>query len=255
MKVGVATLFPELMEGALEHGVVGRAKEKGLLDLSLANPRDWASDKHRTVDDRPFGGGPGMVMKVGPLAGAVESLKTTLPNAPVVYLSPQGALFDQSKAQRWKQLGSVILIAGRYEGIDERIIDTLVDEEVSLGDFVLSGGEFAALAIIDSITRLVPGVLGDPNSALEDSFGDDGLLDHPHYTRPEVFDDKKVPDVLLSGEHKAIACWRRQQALARTRDRRPDLLEKANLTSEDKVFLTSTGTGPSGKFGTSSEEQ
>ena len=142
MKVGVATLFPELMDGALEHGVVGRAKTKGQLELTLANPRDWAADKHRTVDDRPFGGGPGMVMTPGPLSAAVESLRTQLPGAPVVYLSPQGAVFDQAKAQCWQQLGSVILIAGRYEGIDERIIDQLVDEEVSLGDFVLSGGEF-----------------------------------------------------------------------------------------------------------------
>ncbi len=254
MKVGVATLFPELMDGALEHGVVGRAKTKGQLELTLANPRDWAADKHRTVDDRPFGGGPGMVMTPGPLSAAVESLKTQLPGAPVVYLSPQGAVFDQAKAQSWQQLGSVILIAGRYEGIDERIIDQLVDEEVSLGDFVLSGGEFAALAIIDSVTRLVPGVLGDPNSALEDSFGDDGLLDCPHYTRPDSYQGHDVPAVLMSGDHKAIARWRRQQALQKTRDRRPDLLEKAKLTAEDNVFLTSIGVCETAKSGASTKE-
>ena len=255
MKFGVATLFPDLMEGALEHGVIGRAKTNGQLDLVLANPRDWAVDKHRTVDDRPFGGGPGMVMTPGPLSAAVESLKTQLPGAPVVYLSPQGAVFDQAMAQRWQQLGNIILIAGRYEGIDERVIDGLVDEEVSLGDFVLSGGEFAALTMIDSVTRLVPGVLGDPDSALEDSFGEDGLLDCPHYTRPELFEGRPVPPVLMSGNHKAIARWRRQQALEKTRDRRPDLLEKANLTAEDNVFLTSAGVPVKGNTGTSIKEQ
>lgn len=255
MKVGVATLFPELVEGALDHGVVGRARKKGQLELTLANPRDWAADKHRTVDDRPFGGGPGMVMTPGPLSAAVESLKAQMPGAPVVYLSPQGAVFDQSMAKVWQGLGGVILIAGRYEGIDERVIDQLVDQEVSLGDFVLSGGEFAALAMIDSVTRLEPGVLGDPNSALEDSFGDDGLLDCPHYTRPDSFQGKEVPAVLMSGDHKAIARWRRQQALQKTRDRRPDLLEKASLTSEDNEFLTSLNVRDSASGGASIKEQ
>jgi tRNA (guanine37-N1)-methyltransferase len=239
VKFGVATLFPDLMEGALEYGVIGRAKSNGQLEMLVANPRDWTVDKHRTVDDRPFGGGPGMVMKPEPLSAAIESLKTQLPDAPVIYLSPQGAVFDQAKAKSWQQLGSVILIAGRYEGIDERVIEELVDEEVSLGDFVLSGGEFAALTMIDSVTRLVPGVLGDPDSALEDSFGEDGLLDCPHYTRPDSYKGRPVPPVLMSGNHKDIARWRRQQALEKTRDRRPDLLEKANLTAEDNVFLTS----------------
>ncbi len=241
MQFGVATLFPELMLGALDHGVVGRAKERGQIELSLANPRDWATDKHRTVDDRPFGGGPGMVMTPGPLSAAIESLKGRLPDAPVVYLSPQGRVFDQAMAGRWQQNGSLVLVAGRYEGVDERVINALVDEEVSLGDFVLSGGEFAALTIIDAISRLVPGVLGDPSSALEDSFGEDGLLDCPHYTRPENYNGQGVPSVLMSGDHKAIARWRRQQALTRTRDRRPDLLEKADLSAEDNVFLTSPG--------------
>jgi len=241
MKFGVATLFPELMEGALGHGVVGRAKEREQIELVLANPRDWATDKHRTVDDRPFGGGPGMVMTPAPLSAAIGSLKSQLPDAPVVYLSPQGGVFDQNRARQWQEHGGLILIAGRYEGIDERVIDKLVDEEVSLGDFVLSGGEFAALAIIDAISRLVPGVLGDPSSALEDSFGEDGLLDCPHYTRPEIYNGQSVPGVLMSGDHKAIARWRRQQALTRTRDRRPELLKKAALSTEDNVFLTSPG--------------
>lgn len=243
MQVGVVTLFPELIDGALEHGVIGRARNNGQLTLELVNPRDWALDKHRTVDDRPFGGGPGMVMTAAPLSSAVGSLKERFNRARVVYLSPQGRVFDQSMARSWQSHGSVILIAGRYEGIDERVIDSVVDEEVSLGDFVLSGGEFAALAVIDAVTRLVPGVLGDPSSAEEDSFGEDGLLDCPHYTRPENFEGKAVPSVLLSGDHKAIARWRRQQALTRTRDRRPDLLEKAVLTSEDNVFLTTLDQG------------
>lgn len=254
MKFGVATLFPELVEGALEYGVVGRAKSKGELAVLLSNPRDWAVDKHRTVDDRPFGGGPGMVMKPGPLSAAIESLKAQLPDAPVIYLSPQGSVFDQEKARSWQQIGSVILIAGRYEGIDERVIDQLVDEEVSLGDFVLSGGEFAALAMIDAVTRLVPGVLGDPDSALEDSFGEDGLLDCPHYTRPESYNGQTVPSVLMSGNHKDIACWRRQQALKKTRDRRPDLLVKADLTADDNVFLTSARVSEVGAHGTSIKE-
>jgi len=241
MKFGVATLFPELLDGALGHGVIGRAKEREQIELVLANPRDWATDKHRTVDDRPFGGGPGMVMTPAPLSAAIGSLRNQLPDAPVVYLSPQGRVFDQSRARQWQGLGSLILVAGRYEGVDERVIDTLVDEEVSLGDFVLSGGEFAALAIIDAVSRLVPGVLGDPSSALEDSFGEDGLLDCPHYTRPEVYNGQSVPEVLTSGDHKAIARWRRQQALTRTKDRRPELLEKAVLSAEDNVFLTKPG--------------
>lgn len=239
MQFGVATLFPELVEGALDHGVIGRARKKGQLVLEMANPRDWAADKHRTVDDRPFGGGPGMVMKPAPLSAAIADLKMRLRDAPVVYMSPQGKPFDQAMARRWQSHGSLILVAGRYEGVDERVINTVIDEEVSLGDFVLSGGEFAALAVIDAITRLVPGVLGDPMSAEEDSFGEDGLLDCPHYTRPENYEGLTVPAVLLSGDHKAIARWRRRQALVNTRNRRPDLLSSANLTAEDKVFLTS----------------
>lgn len=241
MQVGVVTLFPEIIDGALEHGVIGRARTKGQLRLEMANPRMWALDKHRTVDDRPFGGGPGMVMTPAPLSAAIDSLKERCADAPVVYLSPQGEVFDQSMARRWQSHGSVILVAGRYEGIDERVLTTAIDEEVSLGDFVLSGGEFAALAVIDAVTRLVPGVLGDPLSAEEDSFGEDGLLDCPHFTRPENYEGQSVPSVLLSGDHKAIARWRRQQALTKTRDRRPDLLEKAVLTAEDKLFLTKLG--------------
>lgn len=237
MHFGVVTVFPEMLEAALGAGVVSRARENDLIRFGFANPRDWTSDRHRTIDDRPFGGGPGMVMKAEPLTAAVGSLREQLPSAEVVYLSPQGKRFNQSMARRWQEKGSLILISGRYEGVDERLIESVVDEEVSLGDFVLSGGEMAALVIIDAVSRLVPGVLGDPLSAEQDSFGEDGLLDCPHYTRPEEFAGRAVPKVLLSGDHKAIARWRRQQALIRTRDRRPDLLVTARLTAEDKAFL------------------
>jgi tRNA (guanine37-N1)-methyltransferase len=254
VRVGVVTLFPELVDGALQHGVVGRARTQGQLELTLCNPRDRATDRHRSVDDRPFGGGPGMVMTPAPLSAAIGSLKEGMRAAPVVYLSPQGKPFDQAMARQWQAGGSLILVAGRYEGIDERVIERCIDEEVSLGDFVLSGGEFAALAVIDAVARLVPGVLGDPLSAEEDSFGEDGLLDYPHYTRPEVFAGQAVPSVLLSGDHKAIGRWRRRQSLARTRKRRPELLERARLTTEDKVFLTSLG-APDGDAGATVTEQ
>jgi tRNA (guanine37-N1)-methyltransferase len=254
VKVGVVTLFPELIDVALDFGVIGRARAQGQLQLVLMNPRDSAADRHRTVDDRPFGGGPGMVMTPAPLSAAIVSMKEAMPEAQVIYLSPQGRPFTQAMARDWQQHGSLILVAGRYEGIDERVINGLVDEEVSLGDFILSGGEFAALAVIDTVTRLVPGVLGDPSSAEEDSFGLDGLLDCPHYTRPEVYEDQSVPGVLLSGDHKAIARWRRQQALARTRKRRPDLLAKAVLTTEDQAFITSLGQ-PDGEPGATVTKQ
>ena len=238
--IGVVSLFPELIEEALQYGVIGRAKRNGLLRLAIENPREFAQDSHRTVDDRPFGGGPGMVMKPGPLIEAIDAARRRVGGASkVVYLSPQGQVFDQSMARAWQHVGSLVLVSGRYEGVDERVISRVVDQEVSLGDFVLSGGEFAALAIIDAVTRLVPGVLGDPLSSEEDSFGTDGLLDCPHYTRPDDFEGQKVPPVLLSGDHKAIARWRRQQALAKTWQCRPELLETAGLTKEDIVFLTS----------------
>ncbi|MBX2878889.1 MAG: tRNA (guanosine(37)-N1)-methyltransferase TrmD [Granulosicoccus sp.] len=242
MQIGVVSLFPELVDNALNYGVVGRARENGQLRLHLDNPRDWTEDKHRSVDDRPFGGGPGMVMKPEPLQRAIRSIKEKVGvNSPVVCLSPQGSAFDQSMARRWCGIGQLVLVAGRYEGIDERVVESYVDEEVSLGDFILSGGEFAALIIIDAVTRLVPGVLGDPSSADEDSFGRSGLLDHPHYTRPVKHEGREVPPVLLSGDHAAIGHWRRQQALRRTMERRPDLLEQANLTAKEQEYLTSLG--------------
>lgn len=237
MKFGVVTLFPESVAALTGIGVIGRAIERGEVVVDTESPRSHAHDKHRTVDDRPFGGGPGMVMTPQPTLDAIQALKARLPPSKVIYLSPQGAVFDQAMAQRFSEMDSLILLCGRYEGIDERITERAVDEEVSLGDFVLSGGEVAAAAVIDAVARLVPGVLGHPESAVQDSFADDGLLDHPHYTRPELYDGMAVPSVLLSGDHKAIAMWRRQQALLRTSRRRPELIEESTLSEADKALL------------------
>ena len=247
VNIYLISLFPELIQQAAAFGVLGRAIKQQQLKLRCFNPRDYTEDKHRTVDDRPYGGGPGMLMKVEPLAKAIRAAKDEAnENAKVVYLSPQGQQLNQQlvvdTAARQKDL---ILIAGRYEGIDERLIESLIDEEWSIGDYVLSGGEFAALVVVDAITRLIPGVLGDDESAIQDSFMH-GLLDCPHYTRPELVDDQPVPKVLLSGDHKAIKRWRLKQALGRTWLRRPDLLdamrkdasrwddEKADLLAEFK---------------------
>ena len=232
MRFGVVTLFPDAVREALRVGVVGRAIGRGLVGLDVESPREHAHDAHRTVDDRPFGGGPGMVMKPGPVVDAVRALKDRMGGATVVLLGPQGRAFDQATAREWARRDAVLLIAGRYEGIDERVVDAVVDEEASLGDFVLSGGEFAALAMIDATVRLVPGALGHAGSAEEDSFGSGsfggpGGLDCPHWTRPEVFEGRSVPDVLLSGDHARIRRWREARAADRTRARRPDLLRKA----------------------------
>ena len=237
MQFGVVSLFPEMVGTIGEYGVVGRAEQRGLIALDVENPRDHTSDVHRTVDDRPYGGGPGMVMKFAPVAAAIDAAKGKLPEGcPVVYLSPQGQVFDQAMARRFAGLPGLVLLAGRYEGIDERLIESHIDAEVSLGDFVLSGGEIAAMAVIDAIVRLLPGVLGDDESAAQDSFME-GLLDHPHYTRPEEIEGQKVPDVLLSGDHAEIAKWRYQQALGRSYLRRPDLVEKLELSDEQQLLL------------------
>jgi tRNA (guanine37-N1)-methyltransferase len=237
MRFGVVSLFPEMIGTIGDFGVVGRAQQRGLISVDIENPRDHTSDAHRTVDDRPYGGGPGMVMKFEPVAAALASVKGRMPQGcPVVYLSPQGQAFDQAAAKRFSTLPGVVLLAGRYEGIDERLVESHIDEEISLGDFVLSGGEIAAMAVIDSVVRLLPGVLGDDESAVQDSFME-GLLDHPHYTRPEEVAGRKVPDVLLSGDHAEIARWRNKQALGRSFLRRPDLLEKLDLTDEQQTLL------------------
>ncbi len=237
MLMQVVTLFPQMVNTIAAYGVVGRAIDRELISLKCQNPRDFTDDVHRTVDDRPYGGGPGMVLKYAPAAAAIAAAKGQLPaGSPVVCLSPQGTVFDQAVAQRIAGLSGIVFLAGRYEGIDERLLESVVDEELSLGDFVLSGGEIAAMAVIDAVARLLPGVLGDEASALQDSFME-GLLDHPHYTRPEEVDGRRVPDVLLSGDHARIAKWRHQQALGRSFERRPDLLEKLELDDEQQTLL------------------
>lgn len=237
MRMQVVTLFPEMLDVVGRYGVVGRAVDAGILQLGYQNPRDFADDAHRTVDDRPYGGGPGMVMKFAPAAAAVRAARDVLPaGAPVICLSPQGAVFDQAAATRLAALPGMVLLAGRYEGIDERLIEAEVDEELSLGDYVLSGGEIAAMAVIDAVSRLLPGVLGDATSAEHDSFMN-GLLDHPHYTRPEVVEGRRVPPILLSGDHAKIARWRDQQALGRSYRRRPDLLDELDLNDEQRKLL------------------
>ena len=237
MQVQVVTIFPGMVDTVAEYGVVGRAVEHGQLSVGCRNPRDFAADAHRTVDDRPYGGGPGMVMKYEPLAAAIASAREAVPpGAPVVYLSPQGRVFDQDTARRFAELPGLVLLAGRYEGVDERLIEAEVDEELSLGDFVLSGGEIAAMAVIDAVARLLPGVLGDEASAVQDSFMD-GLLDHPQYTRPEEIGGRRVPEVLLSGDHARVARWRYQQALGRSFVRRPDLVRRLELDEEQQTLL------------------
>jgi len=236
MRFDVVTLFPGMFE-AIRQGVTGRAIERGQVDLHLWNPRDYTHDVHRTVDDRPYGGGPGMVMKWEPLRDAVlDARRHAAPDARVVYLSPQGRRFDQTAARELAEQQGVILVAGRYEGIDERFIAAHVDQEWSIGDYVLSGGELPAMVVMDTVIRLLPGVLGHEDSAAEDSYMD-GLLDCPHFTRPEVVDGRQVPEVLLSGDHAAISRWRLQQALGRTWLRRPDLLEARQLTDEEQRLL------------------
>ncbi|MGH8225311.1 MAG: tRNA (guanosine(37)-N1)-methyltransferase TrmD [Gammaproteobacteria bacterium] len=222
----VVTIFPEMVAGALGYGVVSRALEAGRVRVETWNPRDYTEDVHRSVDDRPYGGGPGMVMRYSPLAAAVQAAQAARGDAAeVVYLSPQGKRFDAGCAERMAQGSGAILVCGRYEGVDERFIEECVDSELSIGDYVLSGGEPAALVVMDAVFRFVPGVLGDADSAAEDSFAT-GLLDCPHYTRPEEIAGRRVPEVLLSGDHAAIRRWRRAEAERRTAERRADLLNR-----------------------------
>jgi tRNA (guanine37-N1)-methyltransferase len=237
MKIEVVTLFPRMIAGALEFGVVGRALERGVLRIGTEDPRAHTSDVHRTVDDRPYGGGPGMVMKPEPLLAAIRAAHARLPaGSPRVYLSAQGERFGQGQAQELAGLPGMLLVAGRYEGVDERVIELGIDRELSVGDYVLSGGELPALTVIDAVARLLPGVLGDERSSNEDSFAQ-GLLDWPHYTRPEVFEGRGVPPVLLSGDHERIRRWRLRQAVARTWRRRPDVIDRARLQGEARGVL------------------
>ncbi len=235
MRFDVVTLFPEMFR-AMESGVTGRALRKGVAELHLWNPRDYTEDLHRTVDDRPYGGGPGMVMKVEPLKRALERARAAAPASRVVHLTPQGRRFHQGVAREMAQREGVILLAGRYEGIDERLVECCVDEEWSIGDYVLSGGELAAMVILDAVIRLLPGALGHEESAAQDSYMN-GLLDFPQYTRPEELEGRRVPEVLRSGDHEAIRRWRLQQALGRTWLRRPELLARRRLSEEERELL------------------
>lgn len=236
VRIGIISLFPEMFQ-ALNYGVTGRAIEKKLIQLNYWNPRDFTHDPHRTVDDRPYGGGPGMVMMVQPLRSAISAAKAVIPApATVIYLSPRGKLLTQASVMELLARQQLILVAGRYEGIDERLIKTDIDEEWSIGDYVLSGGEFAAMVLLDAMIRQIPGALGDEESAKQDSFSA-GLLDHPHYTRPEDIDGKRVPGVLTSGNHQAIARWRLKQSLGQTWQRRPDLLANRTLTELEQSLL------------------
>lgn len=237
MHIEVVTLFPEMFSAVSDNGVTGRAIQNGLVQMGMQNPRDYTEDRHNTVDARPYGGGPGMVMMVEPLRQAIRAAKSVLSDkAKVIYLSPQGRKLDQSGLQDLMKNEELVLLCGRYEGIDERLIASEVDEEWSIGDYVISGGELAAMVLIDGVTRLIPGALGHEDSADQDSFMN-GLLDTPHYTRPEILDGIAVPDVLLSGNHKNIEQWRLKQALGRTWLRRPDMLEKLTLNQAQKDLL------------------
>ncbi|MEA3345657.1 MAG: tRNA (guanosine(37)-N1)-methyltransferase TrmD [Chloroflexota bacterium] len=240
MHFDIFTLFPSIFEGAFQESILSRAQEIGALSIALHNIRDYATDKHHTTDDAPYGGGGGMVMKPGPIFRAVEDVLELEPgqptSIPVILLTPQGRLFTQKIADELAQHDRLVLICGRYEGVDERVREHLATDEISIGDYVLTGGEIPAMIIVDAVTRLLPGVLGDPSALIEDSHVS-GLLEHPHYTRPVEFRGWHAPEVLLSGHHARVACWRREQSLKRTWERRPGLLEEAELSEADRKFL------------------
>lgn len=236
MRIEVVTLFPELIQQALKVGVLGRAVDRGIVTVGCEDPRAHTRDVHRTVDDRPYGGGPGMVLKPEPMSAAIDAAAARVPGGPRIYMSAQGEPFTQAMAQEFSKLPGMTLVAGRYEGLDERVIESRIDREVSVGDYVLSGGEFPALVVIDAVARLLPGVLGDERSAVEESF-DNGLLDWPHYTRPVEFEGRTVPEVLQGGHHADIQRWRLKQAVARTYLRRPDLIAKGGLPADAAKLL------------------
>ncbi len=236
MRIDVFTLFPEVFPPYLQTSILQRALQRGLAQIYLHNIRDWTSDRHHVTDDEPYGGGGGMIMKPEPIFSAVEGVLGTPPGCPVILLTPQGRLFNQKVAQELSRQAHLALLCGRYEGVDERVREHLVTDEISIGDYVLTGGELPALVVIDAVIRLLPGALGDPDAPWDDSHAS-GLLEYPHYTRPAEFRGWRVPDVLLSGDHARLARWRRQQALLRTWQRRPDLLASATLSEEDQQFL------------------
>ena len=239
MRIELVTLFPEMFSAISEYGITGRAVKQGLIELGFWNPRDYAEDRHRTVDDKPFGGGPGMLMKTGPLLAAITAAAGDHGEAnrlPVIYLSPQGSPLNQVAIAEMAARPGLVLLCGRYQGVDQRVLDTVVDAEWSLGDFVISGGELAAMALVDALARLQPGALGDDDSANQDSFAN-GLLHWPEYTRPAEFEGQRVPEVLTSGDHEAIRRWRLQQSLGVTWRKRPDLLNKLDLDAEQRELL------------------
>ena len=236
MNFDILTLFPGMFSGPFDESIIKRAKDKQLIDISLHNIRDWATDRHQTADDSPYGGGAGRVMKAGPLAACIESVKSLRPESTIVLTSPQGRLLTHNVALEISKRSGLIIVCGRYEGFDERIRSIYAEDDISLGDFVLSGGEIAAMTIVDSVTRLIPGALGSNESAETDSFGD-GLLEYPHYTRPPEFKGLTVPETLLSGNHELIRKWRRKESLRKTRSLRPDLLLNITLTREDRKML------------------
>ena len=236
MQFEIITLFPEMVLSLSKYGVIGRAMENNLIQIGVINPREYSLGQHRRVDDRPYGGGPGMVMQYEPLQKAIHKAKQAAEKSHVVCLSPQGKRFEQADVVRLCAFSHLVLVAGRYEGIDERLIEAEIDEEISMGDYVVSGGELPAMLLVDALIRQVPGVLGHEESALQDSFID-GLLDCPHYTRPECIDGRSVPEVLLQGDHQAIKRWRMKQSLGRTYLRRPDLIAKAKLSDEQRDLL------------------
>jgi tRNA (guanine37-N1)-methyltransferase len=245
MRLDILTIFPAFFDSILAEGIVSRARERGLLDIRVHDLRDWTTDRHRVTDDAPYGGGAGMVMKPEPLFAAIEQLRAEAPGSRTVLLSPQGRVWNQALVREHAALTGVILVCGRYEGVDERVREALIDEEISIGDYVLSGGETAAMVLLETLARLVPGVVGQAESVERDSFFA-GLLDHPHYTRPAEFRGRAVPPVLLSGDHAAIERWRREQALRQTLRKRPDLLETAALTPGDRDLLARMRGGDDG---------
>ncbi|MFO1435999.1 MAG: tRNA (guanosine(37)-N1)-methyltransferase TrmD [Gammaproteobacteria bacterium] len=250
MRIGVVTLFPEMLRAVTDYGITARAVDNALVSVQTWNPRDYATDRHRSVDDRPYGGGPGMVMMVEPLRSAIRAAREALAPSTVIYLSPRGRRLNQAAVKALRVRGNLVLVAGRYEGVDQRLIDAEIDEEWSVGDYVLSGGELPAMILIDAMVRLLPGALGDADSAEQDSFVE-GLLDCDHYTRPEEIDGRRVPDVLMSGNHKMIARWRRKQALGSTWLKRPDLLQDLTLSKTDlrllEEYIAERDSGAGGK--------
>jgi len=248
MNFDIITIFPDFFAGPLSHGMVFQAQKRGLIEVRIHDLRDFTTDRHKTVDDRPFGGGAGMVLKPEPLFRAIRKIRgeKALSSRKVILLTPQGKRFEQRQASQFSELDQTVLICGRYEGVDERVAECLVDEELSIGDYVLSGGELAACVFVDAVTRLLPGVLNNSSSAINESFAtlenssipaDNSVLDYPHYTRPEDFEGQRVPDVLLCGDHKRVERWRRKKALEKTLKNRPDLLQYATLSEEDKQLL------------------